>query len=1176
MANPIALDDNLHWYKDAIIYELHIKAFCDGDADGIGDFQGLLQKLDYLQDLGVTAIWLLPFYPSPLKDDGYDIADYYNINPSYGDIPQFRHFLKEAHKRNLKVITELVLNHTSDTHAWFQRARHAPKGSKEREYYVWTDNPDQYKDVRIIFQDFENSNWTWDPIADQYFWHRFFHHQPDLNYDNPLVQEEVFKIIDYWCKMGVDGFRLDAVPYLFEREGTNGENLPETHTFLKKLRRHIDERYPGTVLLAEANMWPEDAASYFGNGDECQMNYHFPVMPRMFMALQMEDHYPITDIFDQTPDIPATCQWAIFLRNHDELTLEMVTDEERDYMYKVYARDPKARINLGIRHRLAPLLENNRRKIELLNSLLFALPGTPVIYYGDEIGMGDNFYLGDRDGVRTPMQWSPDRNAGFSAANPQKLYLPLILDPEYHYESVNVETQRSNTSSLYWFMKRLIAVRNKFKTFGRGNLKFVNVENPKVLTFTRTYEDETLLIVVNLSKFSQAAEVDLLAYKGFVPVDVFSRNRFPVIHDDGQYFFTLSPHSYNWFILEKAHPEMDEEKPLPLLLARKWTGLMEGAAKRMLENNILPKYLVRAKWFIPKERNNYQIVVSDYSIIPLNGHPVYWLLLEITGDDGVPGMYQLPLWIVNEDVAKNLAVSFPEALIAQVKSEEGDGILVDAFFVQEWQMFLLDKLSGQKTTHTATTHTGTSHTTTTHTGTPIVFEGTAAIKPYLQDKAEFTAKTHTSDLYNTSITYDGLLFLKLYRKVARSPKPDQELTRFLSKEAKFPYLPAFIGSIEWKDRAGCIVLGLLQEMIENHGDGYVYFQERITNYIERILASEKDGPMPQERLGTLAEPVSFDELPAGLQTLLGVHASEQARLIGIRTAELHLALASGIGKEMKPEPFSLHYQRSLYSSITSLVRETYQNLSRFKLALPVTMQERLDRIIAYRSELLTTLRRIYAKKMEVSKIRIHGNYHLGQILLTGKDLAISDYSGDSSLSFSERRLKRSVFVDLSSMIASIYEAAFDGFMNNNSIHTGDTQRLLPMAGLWAHYISGFFILAYKQQAKGSALIPASAPDFEALLQYFLVQKSMTVFNSLLKNDPKRIIIPQTMLREVLRPQDAEPAPAVLVPTEPLTSSDPTQPPVRTDSTQTLPMPDKEIAQPKPADVEAALASATPH
>jgi maltose alpha-D-glucosyltransferase/alpha-amylase len=501
MTEHAELNEKLHWYKDAIIYELHIKAFRDSDADGIGDMNGLMEKLDHLSDLGVTAIWLLPFYPSPLKDDGYDISDYYKINPSFGTIAQFRKLLKEAHKRNLKVITELVINHTSDEHPWFQRARRAPKGSAAREYYVWTDDPSKYKDVRIIFQDFEKSNWTWDEEAKQYYWHRFFHHQPDLNFDNPVIQEEIISIIDYWCKLGVDGFRLDAVPYLFEREETNCENLPETHVFLKKIRKHVDAHYPGTLLLAEANMWPEDSTAYFGNGDECHMNYHFPLMPRMFMAIQMEDRHPITDIFDQTPSIPDTCQWAIFLRNHDELTLEMVTDEERDYMYKTYVRDPKARINLGIRHRLAPLMENDRRKIELMNSLLFSMFGTPVIYYGDEIGMGDNFYLGDRDGVRTPMQWSSDRNAGFSSANPQHLYLPVILDPSYHYEAVNVETQKTNTSSLYWHMKRIISLRKRHKAFGRGDMRFLNVENPKVIAFTRNYQDETILIIANLSKF---------------------------------------------------------------------------------------------------------------------------------------------------------------------------------------------------------------------------------------------------------------------------------------------------------------------------------------------------------------------------------------------------------------------------------------------------------------------------------------------------------------------------------------------------------------------------------------------------------------------------------------------------------------------------------------------------
>lgn len=1104
MATTTALDDELHWYKDAIIYELHIKAFCDGDGDGMGDFQGLLQKLDYLQDLGVTAIWLLPFYPSPLKDDGYDIADYYSINSSYGDIARFRHFLKEAHKRHLKVITELVINHTSDQHAWFQRARRAPKGSKERNFYVWTDNPDQYKDVRIIFQDFEGSNWTWDPVAEQYYWHRFFHHQPDLNYDNPLVQEEVLRIIDYWCKMGVDGFRLDAVPYLFEREGTNGENLPETHAYLKKLRAYIDKHYPGTVFLAEANMWPEDSASYFGDGDECHMNYHFPVMPRMFMALQMEDRYPITDIFDQTPDIPPTCQWAIFLRNHDELTLEMVTDEERDYMYKVYARDPKAKINLGIRHRLAPLLDNSRSKIELLNSLLFSLPGTPVIYYGDEIGMGDNFYLGDRDGVRTPMQWSPDRNAGFSMANPQKLYLPLILDPEYHYESVNVETQRSNTSSLFWYMKRIISVRKKSKTFGRGNLKFLNVENPKVLAFTRTYEDETLLVVVNLSKFSQAAEVDLLGYKGYVPVDVFSKNRFPVIKEDGIYFFTLAPYAFQWFILEKAHPEMDENRPLPQLILRQWEGLMEGNARRQLETNILPRYLQKVRWFTGKDRNLFQATIVDFIKAPFDGHPVFWLLLEIAEQNGTSGLYQLPvLFMLNSEPADKLTVAFPEAIIAKVRSQEGEGILVDALFVPEWQMDLYHRL--------------TAHKDITGTHQRIDFAGNASLKSHHQEKGEIIPRIHTSDLFNTSITYNGSFYLKMYRKVDTMINPDLEITRFLTKETKFEHIPAFVGSIEWRQKKGCIVLGLMQEMIENHGDGQSYFQERIHNFIERLLADGRDTRLWEERAGTLMDPVSFDALPAELQTLLGSHASEQARLIGIRTGELHLALAAGSeSKDFRPEAFSLHYQRSLFSTLQSLVRETYQNISRNIGRLPTDIQSNMERVTAYRPKLLAIFKRIYAKKLDALKIRIHGNYHLGQVLLTGKDLSISDYSGDPGLSYSERRLKRSPLIDIASMVLSFHKVAFDGFMDNPQLQEADRVALQPFAALWSHYISGFFVRAYITTVKDARLLPLDQKDFEMMWQNYLLQRAMIAFNDALRNDPGRVIIPLTLIRNILR------------------------------------------------------------
>ncbi len=524
------LEENPLWYKDAVIYEVHVRAFFDSEGDGIGDFLGLTQKLDYLQDLGITAIWLLPFYPSPLRDDGYDIADYTDIHPQYGKLDDFRAFLEAAHDRGIRVITELVLNHTSDQHPWFQRARRAPAGSPERDFYVWCDSPERYKEVRVIFQDFEPSNWSWDPLAKAYYWHRFYAHQPDLNFDNPTVWNAIFPVVDFWLGLGVDGMRLDAVPYLYEREGTNCENLPETHQFLKALRAHVDERFPGRMLLAEANQWPEDAVTYYGEGDECHMVFHFPLMPRLFMALHQEDRFPIHDIMAQTPLVPESCQWCLFLRNHDELTLEMVTDEERDYMYRAYARDLNARINLGIRHRLAPLLRDDRRRIELMFALLFSLPGTPVIYYGDEIGMGDNIYLGDRNGVRTPMQWSADRNAGFSRANPQRLYLPVVIDPEYHYETVNVEAQHGNPSSLLWWLKRMITLRKSFHSFGRGSFRLLRPENTKVLVFVREHEEERVLVVANLSRFVQYVQLDLKDYAGCVPEELLGPHAIPAHH----------------------------------------------------------------------------------------------------------------------------------------------------------------------------------------------------------------------------------------------------------------------------------------------------------------------------------------------------------------------------------------------------------------------------------------------------------------------------------------------------------------------------------------------------------------------------------------------------------------------------------------------------------------------
>ena len=579
------LDSDPLWYKDAIIYELHVRAFFDSNADGIGDFRGLSQKLDYLQDLGVTAIWLLPFCPSPLRDDGYDIADFTNVHPSYGVRRDFQTFVREAHRRDLRVITELVVNHTSDQHPWFQRARKAPPGSKWRNFYVWSDSGEKYKDTRIIFKDTEHSNWSWDPVAKAYFWHRFFSHQPDLNYDNPNVQQAIFEVLDFWLDIGVDGLRLDAVPYLYEREETSCENLPETHEFLKKLRKHVDKKYSGRMLLAEANQWPEDAAAYFGDGDECHMNFHFPLMPRLFMAMQMEDRFPIIDILEQTPDIPENSQWALFLRNHDELTLEMVTDEERDYMYRMFAHDRQARINLGIRRRLSPLLGNDRKKIELMYSLLFSMPGTPVIYYGEEIGMGDNFYLGDRNGVRTPMQWNADRNAGFSRTNPQKLYLPIIIDPEYHYEAVNVELQQDNPQSLLWWMKRMLSLRKRYKVFGRGTIKFLHPANRKVIVYLRQYEDEVVLIAANLSRYPQCVELDLSQFKGMVPMALVGHTKFPPI-GELPYFLTLGGHAIYWFQLQAPAGEatgssQETQMGMPKLsTTRDWEHLLTNRDKR--------------------------------------------------------------------------------------------------------------------------------------------------------------------------------------------------------------------------------------------------------------------------------------------------------------------------------------------------------------------------------------------------------------------------------------------------------------------------------------------------------------------------------------------------------------------------------------------------------------------
>jgi len=1095
-------DEQLHWYKDAVIYELHIKAFRDGNGDGIGDFKGLLEKLDYLQDLGITAIWLLPFYPSPQKDDGYDIADYYTINPSYGDITQFKQFLEEAHKRNLKVITELVINHTSDQHPWFQRARLSPKDSDERNFYVWTDDPTQYKDVRIIFQDFETSNWTWDPIAKQYYWHRFFYHQPDLNYNSSLVQEEVFKIIDFWCRIGVDGFRLDAVPYLFEREGTNGENLPETHAFLKKLRSYVDQHFPGTLLLAEANMWPEDSASYFGDGDECQMNYHFPVMPRMFMALQMEDRYPITDIFDQTPAIPDNCQWAIFLRNHDELTLEMVTDEERDYMYKVYVKDPRARINLGIRHRLAPLMANNRKKIELLNYLLFSLPGTPVIYYGDEIGMGDNFYLGDRNGVRTPMQWTPGRNGGFSETNPHKLYLPVILDPDYHYELVNVEMQNNNTSSLLWWMKRVINKRRQYKALSRGDLKFIPCDNPKILAFTRTFEEQSILVIVNLSRYTQPVELDLEVFYGYMPVEVFSRNKFPTIKEKSPYFFTLSQYDCEWFVLEKTHDPLDTKKTLPSLTIDDWEHLLRKTNSFNMDNSVLISYMMKMRWFGGKSRVLESMRIINHATISLATHSIYLLLIEVTYQSGLPEIYQLPVAFGTGDFANKLKESCPQSVIALLSAGDEEGVVYDAIYGMELQEAIFTHMGNNKII--------------SQDNSEILFIGNKKLHDYVQSIEKVKPRVLSAEQSNTSITYDNLYFLKLFRKVERAMNPDVELSHFLTKYAAFKYIPSFIGTVEWKNENGTLILGMMQEMVESNGDAWKYMLDRLDDFNERILVHTEYSSPPEELYGSFTDPVAYEEIPAMMKELIEGPLAERAHLLGIRTGEMHLALASGNDlADFKPESYSLHYQRSLYAGLQSLVRSTFNNQSKNINGLSSEVRQTAEEVIAMKSDILNTLKNIYKKKIDVVKIRIHGDYHLGQVLFTGKDFVITDFEGEPARSYSERRLKRSPLRDVAGMIRSFHYAAYASLFLDNQIRKEDFARLIPFVEQWYHYISNFFMKAYLDTVKGSAFIPKDKEDLNTLMTTFLLEKAIYELNYELNNRPDWVIIPLRGIKAIM-------------------------------------------------------------
>ncbi len=1075
------------WYKDAIIYELNIKGFKDSTGSGIGDFNGLISKLDYLQDLGVTAIWILPFYPSPLRDDGYDISDYYTISDVYGDLDDFKRLLDEAHSRNLQVITELVINHTSDQHPWFQRARRAPIGSVEREYYVWSDDPSKYKDVRIIFQDFETSNWTWDGEAKQYYWHRFYSHQPDLNYDNPKVQEEIFKILDYWVSMGIDGFRLDAIPYLYERENTNSENLPETHVFLKKLRKYIDEKYEDVLFLAEANMWPEDSASYFGDGDECQMNYHFPLMPRMYMSLKMEDRHPITDIFDQTPDIPESCQWATFLRNHDELTLEMVTDEERDYMRKNYAADPKARINLGIRRRLAPLLDNDRNRIELMNILLFSLPGTPVLYYGDEIGMGDNYYLGDRDGVRTPMQWNANQNAGFSEANPQSLYLPVIIDPEYDYKYINVERQQHNTNSLLWWMKRTIAIRQRFQAFGRGTIKFLELSNSKVLAFTRSLEKEEILVVVNLSRFVEGVSLDLSDYQNCTPIEIFGDSEFPII-DEVPYFISLAPHGYYWFLLQPV--EMLALTPTLLRSPEIEVDYFGDLfTNKVFTDEILKKYFLRVSWFGNKGRKIEEVQLIDN--IPLVNEEQHQeiLIVEVKFRKGLSELFQVPVIFKELEAEDDLWVKEEVIGVASIGGKKG--LILDAFYDEGFRLSLLnDRAQFAK-------------------NKSLQFD----LPPLEQMTASSIKKT---TIQYVSATYKEGYYLKFYRRIDVEPNPDYELNHWLTKEHNVEFVPDLLGAIFYKRKQFHISLVTVQPLVNHQGYGWDYVMDELKRVVEGITVNPFDlsGVVPEM---SVYDTISYDTLPDLLKSVIDPIFIEKIDALAARTAQMHLALMNSNGKKaplFEPELFSLHYQRSLFSSLKSLVRNTLTALKTQKHLLSESDQKVADSMLSKEKELLTFFKQIYKHKFEASKIRIHGNLHLEQIMMVNDDVMIDDFDGTYDRPFSERRLRKSPLIDVAAMLRSIHYATTLTLIEQDK----EDELLKSMLSAWYASIGSFFLQSYKsviQTAEVSEFIPDNEEDFKTLMEIFTLERALKELYYQLNYEIDRTILPMEGILHIL-------------------------------------------------------------
>jgi maltose alpha-D-glucosyltransferase/alpha-amylase len=1154
----VSLKNDALWFKNAIIYEVPVRAFADSNGDGIGDFRGLAEKLDYLQDLGITALWLLPFFPSPLRDDGYDIADYTSVNSIYGNLEDFKAFLDAAHERDIRVIIELIVNHTSDQHPWFQRARKAPKDSPERDFYVWSDTPERYQEARIIFQDFESSNWAWDPITRAYYWHRFYSHQPDLNYDNPAVRQAVFEVLDFWLEMGVDGLRMDAVPYLYEREGTNCENLPETHAFLKQMRCYVDDRYPNRMLLAEANQWPEDAAAYYGEGDECHMNFHFPLMPRLFMALRMEDSFPITDILQQTPAIPANCQWGLFLRNHDELTLEMVTDEDRDYMYRVYAQDPEMRLNLGIRRRLAPLLGNDRRQIELLTSLLLSLPGTPVLYYGDEIGMGDNVYVGDRNGVRTPMQWSPDRNAGFSRANPQRLYLPLIVDSEYHYNTVNVEAQRANPNSLLNAMKRLIATRKRLQSLGWGDFQLLHPSNRKVFAFTRTFEDEQVLVVANLSRFVQTVELDLSPFKGSMPIEIFGRTEFPPVGET-PYFLSLAPYGFFWFSLKlkpsAGQPKLQTEIPTLVVgdytrsgtVANRGQSLVAQPVLRANLESLLPDYLSNFRWFAGRTQPVQTAQITEVIPLSYRDGEAQMLCLRVDYIRGDAQTYLLYLGYAEGERAIHLLAETPQAVIARLRIPGSDEVAVvfDAIADKAFLMFLLEAIAQHRTC---------SGTAGELVATPTELFGTLSGKEPLGEPLPLKGKHSNTSIVYTDTTHTGSpqLILKLFSKAEEGINPDLEIRRFLDKHQNFENITSIAGCVEYhRPNQSPTTVGILQQYIPDALNTWDYTLDSLRDYFDRI-STEQTGiekvPVPPLSLlqlqsifsqvtqmedpavrvypdtgmliATHCPPTAEDAEPAQMRLfasqVVGTYLTN-VQLLGQRTAEFHTALtADPDDPDFAPEPFTSLYQRSIYQYSRNLTGQVLLQLKERLPNLPSDIQPLARNLLDHQQTILDRFRLILEQKITAMRIRYHGDYHLGQVLYTGKDFVLIDFEGDSTRPVSERRIKRSPLRDVAGMLQSFHYAVSFALRNEvecGIVHPERCSQMQEWAEFWEYWVSAAFLNGYLSTTSKDSILPKTRQELKLLLDHYLLEKAIYDIGYELNYQPEKVAIP---LQRVLR------------------------------------------------------------